>query len=273
MTETTELSGRTAVVTGASSGIGRAIAETFGEHGAHVVLCGRERSAMEASLARIEAAGGRGTIVTADVRDVAAMRGLVDTAVAATGRLDVFVNNAGVSFLGNVLDADPESWRLMLDTNVLALLVGCQAAVRAMRAGGHRGHIVNISSVAALDPTSGVYGATKHAVNVITNTLRDELKDDPIKVTSVMPGLVATNIARNVDPAIVAGLVAMSGVAVEYQPGERIPDEVLVGAQAALSEIMMRPEDIAAAVLFAVTQPVGVDVTEIVVRPNKPVDL
>jgi NADP-dependent 3-hydroxy acid dehydrogenase YdfG len=197
----------------------------------------------------------------------------VDAAVAATGQLDIFVNNAGVSFLGSVLDAEPDSWKLMLDTNILALLAGCQAAVRAMRAKGNRGHLVNISSVAALSPNSGVYGATKHAVNVISNSLRDELLNDPIQVTTIMPGLVATNIGRNVDPAVLEGLVAMSGIAAEVRPGERLPDDVLAAAQAALHEIMIRPEDVAEAVLFAVSQPAGVHIGEIVVRPNKDFDL
>ena len=266
---TTDLKGMTAVVTGASSGIGRAIAEAIGARGAHVVLSGRDEAAMKASVAKIEDTGGTASAVAADIRDVAAMRALVDGAVAATGRLDIFVNNAGVSYLGTVLDGEPDQWRNMLETNVLALLVGTQAAVRAMRATGNPGHIVQISSVAALSPDSGVYGATKHAVNVINNTLRQELIEDPIKVTSVMPGLVATNIGRNVDPAIVSGLVAMSGMDVEFVPGERLPDEVLEAAQAALSEIMIRPEDIAEAVVFVLTQPFGVHIGEIVVRPNK----
>jgi NADP-dependent 3-hydroxy acid dehydrogenase YdfG len=268
-----ELKGRVAVVTGASSGIGRAIAEQLGAQGAHVVMSGREKSAMEQSAEKITAAGGRVDVVAMDVREPDAMTALADRAVRAGGQVDIFVNNAGVSFLGSVLDGEYDSWKLMFDTNVLALLAGCQAAVRAMRAKGNRGHIVNVSSVAALSPTSGVYGATKHAVNVITNTLREELLNDPIQVTTIMPGLVATNIGRNVDPAILEGLVAMSGLAAEIRPGERLPDDVLAGAQAALHEIMIRPEDVAEAVLFAVSQPAGVHIGEIVVRPNKDFDL
>jgi NADP-dependent 3-hydroxy acid dehydrogenase YdfG len=268
-----DLNGATAVVTGSSSGIGRAIAEVLGAQGSHVVLSGRDRTAMEESADKIRAAGGAATVVAADVRDLASVRALVDDAVASTGRLDVFVNNAGVSYLGSVIEGDADHWRAMLEVNVLALLVGAQSAIGAMRAGGRPGHLVNISSVAALSPDSGVYGATKHAVNVITNTLRDELKDDQIKITSIMPGLVATNIGRNVDPAIVEGLVAMSGIAATFTPGERLPDNVLEAAQAALADIMIRPEDVAAAVLFALTQPSGVQITELAVRPNKPFDL
>ena len=87
-----------------------------------------------------------------------------------------------------ILDGEPEHWRTMLETNVLSLLAGCQAAVRAMRACGAEGHVVNISSIAALRADSGVYGATKHAVNCISATLRRELEDDTIRVVNVMPG-------------------------------------------------------------------------------------
>ena len=273
MSTTADLSGQTAIVTGASSGIGRAIAEGLGGAGAHVFLSGRTTSPMEESAARIEAAGGRASVDVADVRDPDAIRALVERAVAADGRLDIFVNNAGVNFLGPVLDGRAEDWRAMFETNVVALLVGCQAAVRAMRASGGPGHIVNISSVAALSPESGVYGATKHAVNVITNTLRRELDNDPIQVTSIMPGLVATNLARYSDPTILAGLVAASGIEHELKVGERLPDDVLESAQAMLADFIIKPADVADAVLFVVGQPTSVDLTEIVIRPNKHFDL
>jgi NADP-dependent 3-hydroxy acid dehydrogenase YdfG len=241
----------------------------LGAEGAYVVLSGREQSAMDESAARIVASGGRAEVVVADVRDANAIQGLVDAAVGAVGQLDVFVNNAGVSFLSPILATDVESWRLMLETNVLALLFGCQTAVRAMRVTGNRGHIVNISSLAARDPNSGVYGATKHAVNVISNSLRLELLEDPIQVTTIMPGLVATNIGRNVDVAVLEGLVVMSGLEAEVRAGERLPDEVLERAQTALHDIMIKPDDVAGAVMYALSQPPSVHVAEIVVRPNK----
>lgn len=143
-----------------------------------------------------------------------------------------------------------------------------------MPAGSSRrtGGGLNVSSVAALRPDSGVYGATKHAVNVITNTLRQELLDDPIQVTSIMPGLVATNIGRNASPELLAGVVAMSGIDAEIVPGQRLPDDVLEAAQSVLSDVMIAPEDVADAVLFAVTRPAHVHIPEIVIRPNKDFD-
>ena len=269
MTVTADLSGRSAVVTGASSGIGRAIAEHLGGAGAHVVLSGRTESAMKESADRITEAGGQAQVVVADVRDPEAVRGLVDAAVTATGRLDIMVNNAGLSHPEPIVDGDPENWRAMLETNVLALLVGCQAAVKAMRACGAEGHIVNISSVAAQRSDSGVYGSTKHAVNAISSSLRKELVEDSIQVVTVMPGAIATNFARNFDPEILRGMVAMSGAEVEVVPGERLPDATLDAAQEALSEILARPDDVAEAVLYAVSRPSRVHVAEIVVRPNK----
>jgi NADP-dependent 3-hydroxy acid dehydrogenase YdfG len=263
------LVGKTAVVTGASSGIGRAIAEKLGAAGAHVYLSGRTLDAMEASKARIESNGGKATPVVADVRDVSQVQGLVQRAADETGRLDIMVNNAGVSFPSPIVDADPGEWRAMFETNVLALLAGCQAAVRAMRKTGAQGHIVNISSVAATRPDSGVYGATKHAVNCISNTLRAELEGDTIRMVTIMPGAIATNFARNFDPAVITPFVRAAGVEVEVTRGERLPEAVFENMPAGMRQMLGSPEDIANAVLFAVTQPIDVNVAEMIVRPPR----
>ncbi len=267
------LAGKTAIVTGASSGIGRATAEALASAGAHVYLSGRSPEPMEEAKKRIEQRGGRASVVPADVRDVAQVRGLVERAARETGRLDVLVNNAGLSYPASIIDGDPAEWRAMLETNVLALLVGCQAAVKAMRACKAEGHIVNISSIAAQRADSGVYGSTKHAVNAISATLRRELEDDTIRVVNVMPGAIATNFARNFDPKVVAGIVGASGLAVEVKRGERIPDEVLEKVQPALRQLLGSAEDVAGAVLFAVTQPIHVNIADIVVRPPKALNL
>jgi NADP-dependent 3-hydroxy acid dehydrogenase YdfG len=267
------LSGKTAVVTGASSGIGRAIAETLGRAGAHVYLAGRTAAAMDESKKEIEEAGGQATVVTVDVRDTAALQALVADAAKTTGRLDVMVNNAGLSYPGKIVDADPEEWREMLEVNILALLVGCQAAVKAMRACGAEGHVVNVSSIAALRRDSGVYGSTKHAVNAISATLRNELEDDPIGVVTIMPGAIATNFARNFDPEFLEGFVKMTGVDVEVKKGEKLPDELLDKLQPMLAQLLGDPQDIADAVLYAVTQPARVNVEQSVVRPPKQLNL
>lgn len=273
MSPTTPLAGRTAIVTGASSGIGRSTAEVLGAAGAHVFLAGRTAAAMEASKKKIEEGGGKASVVTLDVREVAQVEGLVRTAVDETGRLDIMVNNAGVSFPAPILEADPEGWRTMLETNVLGLLVGCQAAVKAMRACGAEGHIVNVSSIAAQRRDSGVYGATKHAVNTISASLRGELEEDTIRVVNVMPGAIATNFARNFDPAFVEGFVKMAGLDIEVARGERLPDEVFESLSSKLRNLLGDPVDVANAILYAVSQPIHVDVADIVVRPPKQLDL
>jgi NADP-dependent 3-hydroxy acid dehydrogenase YdfG len=264
-----DLHGKTAIVTGASSGIGRAVAEKLGEAGAHVFLGGRTMSAMDESKARIERAGGRAAVVALDVRDVRQVQQLVDRAVRDTGRLDIMVNNAGLSYPTPITDGDPEEWRAMLETNVLALLVGCQAAVRAMRGCKAEGHIVNVSSIAAQRADSGVYGATKHAVTCISHTLRRELEEDSIRVVDVRPGAIATNFARNFDPAFVTSFVRATGADVEVKRGERLPDEVMEKLQPMMKQVLASPDDVASAVLYAVTQPIQVNVAEIVVRPPK----
>ena len=263
------LAGRTAIVTGASSGIGRAIALAFGAAGAHVFLSGRSREPMEEARRTIEQHGGRGTVIAGDIRDPAAVRGLVERAVRDTGRLDVMVNNAGLAHQRSIIDEDPEHWRAMLETNVLALLAGCQAAVRAMRACRAEGHIVNVSSTAALRPDSGAYGATKHAVNCISATLRRELENDTIRVVNVVPGAIATKLGRHLSAEAIAGIAALAGASIDLAPGEPPPPDVLERHQAVMSRILGRPEDVARAVVYAVTQPIDVNVAEIVVRPAK----
>lgn len=269
MSSASPLSGRTAIVTGASSGIGRAIAEHLAAAGAQVFLAGRTAATMEEAAKGIREKGGTAHVVTLDVRDARQVRELVDAAVRETGRLDVYVNNAGLSWPGTIADGDPQHWREMLETNVLALLVGCKEAIRAMRACKASGHIVNISSVAARSDASGVYGATKHAVNAISTTLRKELEDDTIRVVNVMPGAVATNFARNFDPKFIEGFAKMVGMEAEFRPGEHMPAALLEKLQAAAKKVLASADDIARAVLFAVTQPSELNVYELVVRPQK----
>ncbi|MEE4361150.1 MAG: SDR family oxidoreductase [Pseudomonadales bacterium] len=263
------LAGRTVVVTGASSGIGRAVAERLGGLGAHVWLAGRDRAPMDASAEAIVAAGGQADVRSVDLRQVAAVQGLVEEAHGTTGRFDIMVNNAGLGYGSSILEGHPEQWREMFEVNVIALLVGCQAAVRAMRMAGLPGHIVNISSTAALLRDSGVYGATKHAVNCISASLREELEDDPIRVVNIMPGVIATNFARNLDPEMVAGVVRAAGLDVAIAPGDKLPDEVNASLHERMRTMVGHPDDVARAVVFAVTQPPELNIEQVVVRPAK----
>ena len=148
-----------------------------------------------------------------------------------------------------------------------------KAYSKKMRACKAEGHIVNISSIAAQRPDSGVYGSTKHAVNCISATLRRELEDDDIRVVNVMPGAIATNFGRNFDPAVLAGIVKASGVTIDVKRGEKLPDDVLDKAQPLLKKVLGSPEDVADAVLYSVTVPSHVNVADIVVRPPKALSL
>ena len=263
------LAGRTAVVTGASSGIGLAIAKRLASAGAYVFLAGRTFGPMEQAKLDIEEAGGDAQVVTADLRDPDEVQSLVDVAVERTGRLDIMVNNAGLEFPSSIIEGSPEDWRAMLETNVLALLAGCKAAVLAMRKCGAQGHIVNMSSVSAQRRNSGVYGATKHAVNVISASLRDELEEDDIRVTNVLPGATATNFARHFPAPFVDKIIEMSGTELTPKEGDHYSAETLDRLARNLSKNLCSPDDIASAVMYAVTQPITVNIADIVVRPPR----
>jgi NADP-dependent 3-hydroxy acid dehydrogenase YdfG len=274
MTEALAMQGKTVAITGASSGIGQTIAATLGKAGAHVFMCGRTTEAMAATKSQIEASGGGASLHAFDIRDTAELQMFIKAASRHGDGLDLLVNNAGLGHQEPIADADPESWREMLDVNVLALLVGSQAAIQAMRVSGRPGRIINISSTASINRTSGVYGATKHAVNVITATLREELQDDDIRVTSLMPGVFKSNFARNFDPAVVNGLAEMLGFSdFAFEKGQKLPPELMDKAQAAMSRQMGDPQALADAVLYIMRQPIDIGIDEIVVRPPKNLDI
>ncbi|HEU0072696.1 MAG TPA: SDR family oxidoreductase [Dehalococcoidia bacterium] len=265
------LEGKVAVVTGASSGIGRSTAVMLAAEGAAVAVLGRNQQALDEVSAEIKAAGGRVLARAVDVRDDKAMAQLMDDAVAEFGRVDIMVNNAGVSHRSTITDGDVEKWREIIDTNLLAMLIGCREAIRVMLPNA-AGHIVNMSSGTTrfLRPSGQVYTATKHAMNYITEALREELIETGIRVSVVIPGLTLTNIGRNqpqrmledtarslgVDPAA-AGIKAGEYYA---QHLERVYDEQ--------PGVYLAPEDVARGVIYAVTQPPHVQVEEVVIRPT-----
>jgi NAD(P)-dependent dehydrogenase (short-subunit alcohol dehydrogenase family) len=129
------------------------------------------------------------------------------------------------------------------------------------------------ASSAALRPDSGVYGATKYAVNYLTQAMRQELEHDDIRITSLAPGVVATNFARNLDSETVKDIGALAGLELDIEPGERLPDQALVGAQAALERFIAKPDDIADAVLYIVSLPLRLNVANMVIRPAKQLDM
>ena len=191
-----KLAGKTAVVTGASKGIGAGIAKAFGKEGANVVVnYARGKEDAEKVAAAIEKAGGKAITVQADVSRQADVDRLFEVTKKTFGTVDVLVNNAGVYEFAPIDQVTEASYRRMFDLNVLGTVLSTQAALKSMN--GSRS-IINVSSVAALTPipTGSLYSATKGAVDVITRTLAEELGPQKIRVNSLAPGLVETGGTR-----------------------------------------------------------------------------
>ena len=184
-----DLSGRTAVVTGAGSGIGRATAEVLAGAGANVVLGDIDEGAAAETVRSITDAGGKALAQRSDVTSKDEMDALVDRAVSEFGRLDAMCNVAGIAGDGLMMDITEAEVDRLVDVNVKSVLFGCQAAVRAMSEQGS-GSIVNVSS-AAIDvpaPTYGLYAMTKAAVAQLTKTLALEVGKLGIRVNTIAPG-------------------------------------------------------------------------------------
>jgi len=183
-----DLKGRVAVITGASSGIGQATAERFAAEGMPVVV-GARRVARLAEVAEgIRRMGGTARAVETDVRQPDQVRRLVEEAVAAFGRVDVLVNNAGLGYFGPVESTPVEEARYLFDVNLMGTLHGVQAAVPHMRRQGS-GHIINVASIVGkrATPGNGVYSATKFAQVALSEALRLELASAGIRVSVVCP--------------------------------------------------------------------------------------
>jgi len=233
--------GRVAVVTGASSGIGEATARGLLAAGFRVVLGARREDRLMAVAREL---GGRGLVL--DVRDRASIEGFVDAIATEYGQVEILVNNAGLAAgLQPLAEGSDDDWVQMMETNVLGLLRVTKAMLPLLRR-APRAHIVNLGSVAGFEvyPGGVGYTASKHAVRAITRTLRLELMGEPIRVTEIEPGMVETEFS----------LVRFKGdrerAATVYQGMQP-----LTGA------------DVADCIVWAVTRPPHVNVDELVVRP------
>jgi 3-oxoacyl-[acyl-carrier protein] reductase len=188
------LKGKVAIVTGASKGIGAAIAEDLAREGASVIVnFSNSSQKAEEVVGRIKANGGSAKAVRADVSKPAEARQLIDATLAEFGRADILVNNAGVYEFRSLPEIDEAHFARMFDLNVKGLIFVTQAAVKAF--GEHGGTVINISSMASLaaTPNGSVYSATKAAVDSVTRTLAAELGPKKILVNSVLPGPVETD--------------------------------------------------------------------------------
>ncbi|MEU1402055.1 SDR family oxidoreductase [Streptomyces sp. NPDC005728] len=204
------LSGRTAVVTGAASGIGEAVALQLAAQGARVALFARRADRLEAVAGKIRAEGGEALAVAADVTDDASVEAARDLVHEAYGPVDLVVNNAGVMLPNPVDDGRLDEWQRMVDTNVtgvLRVIRAFGADLVAAAADGRTADLVNVSSIGAhvTFPNYAVYGATKAAVTYLSQSLRTEFGPRDVRVTNVEPGLTETELKAHIDSAELSG--------------------------------------------------------------------
>lgn len=240
------IKGKVIVITGASSGLGEAAAKMLSSQGAIVVLAARRKDRIEALAEELNANGGRSLAIETDVTDVEQMKKLVDSAVNEFGRVDVMINNAGLMPLSPLEQLRIDDWNKMIDVNIKGVLYGIAAALPYMKK-QQSGHFINVSSVAGhvVNPGSAVYAGTKHAVRVISEGLRQEVKPYNIRTTIVSPGAVATELPDSVtDPDV-------SAMMKDFYGKNAIP-----------------ADSFARVVSFAISQPEEVDINEILFRPT-----
>jgi 3-oxoacyl-[acyl-carrier protein] reductase len=189
-----EIKGKSAIVTGGTKGIGRAIAEALAREGMHVCISARDAGEIERAVSELGDAG-EGTVTGAvcDVRDYDAVRALFEHAAGELGGVDVLVNNAGIGIFGRVEGMSPEDFRAVLETNLFGVFYCCREAIPLMKKLGG-GYIINISSLAGANPhpEMAAYNASKFGLNGFSEALMQEVRQDGIKVSYVMPGSVNT---------------------------------------------------------------------------------
>ncbi len=250
----TELRGQVALVTGASSGIGAAVAEALVRRGVSVAMAARRTDRLQEMAARLadearernanDGAYGETLALACDVRDAGQTEAAVRQTLDRWRRLDIVVANAGIGIRRPLVEADPQRWKEMLDTNVYGLLLTLKYAVAPMLE-RKRGHVIVMSSVAGRVPTGGgsAYCGAKAAATAIAESLRIEVSAQGVRVTTIEPGVVISEFQQ----------------VAEYAP-EIVPN-MLKGATP------LYPADIARTIIFALEQPASVGLHEILIRP------
>jgi NADP-dependent 3-hydroxy acid dehydrogenase YdfG len=244
--QTPRLSGKIALVTGASSGIGEATALMLAAEGATVAIAARRMQRLNDLATRVREAGGKALPIEADVTDEAQASAMVRRVLDECGRLDLLLNVAGVGVAAPFQNTTSAEYRAMVDVNILGLLYCINAALPAMKRQG-AGHIVIVSSGTGryIHP-SVVYSGTKHAASAMAESLRREIGKDGIRVTSIEPGAVKTEFIA------------------------QMRDDIREAVERRLGDMeQLESEDVAAAILYAVTQPQRVNVNILTLYPTE----
>lgn len=240
-----DIRGKVVVITGASSGLGEATARVLCAEGAKVVLGARRVDRLSALVAQLAGRGGEARALQTDVAHRDQVKRLVDAAVDTYGRIDVMINNAGLMPLAPLERLKVDEWDEMIDVNLKGVLYGVAAALPHMKR-QRSGHFINVSSVAGhkVVPGFAVYSATKTAVRVLSEGLRQEVGPYGIRTTVISPGAMATELLATI----------------------REPD-IAAAVRARAEALALPAESFARTVLFAISQPESVDVNEILFRP------
>jgi NADP-dependent 3-hydroxy acid dehydrogenase YdfG len=241
------IEGKVVVITGASSGLGEAVARQLAVEGARVALGARRSDRIEKLAEELRAQGGMALSVTTDVTDRSQVQALVDAAVREFGRVDVIINNAGLMPQSPLEHLHVDEWDRMIDVNIKGVLYGIAAALPYFTE-QKSGHFINVASVAGhkVRPNGAVYSATKFAVRVISEGLRQEVKPYNIRTTIISPGAVDTELPDTItDPDVAAGM-------------RQFYEDIAIPA-----------DSFARCVLFAMSQPEDVDINEILYRPTR----
>ena len=243
----TNIEGKVIVITGASSGLGEAAARLLSAQGAVVVLGARRVDRIQALAEELTGKGGKALALVTDVTQPEQVQALVDAAVSTFGRVDVMINNAGLMPHSLLERRKIDDWNRMIDVNIKGVLFGIAAALPHMQR-QKSGHIINVSSVAGHKVGIGnaVYSATKHAVRVISEGLRQEVKPHNLRTTIISPGAVDTELPESATEADVAQNLR------KFYNANAIP-----------------ADSFARAVAFAISQPEDVDMNEILFRPTR----
>jgi NADP-dependent 3-hydroxy acid dehydrogenase YdfG len=240
------LAGKVALITGASSGIGEATAAMLVAAGAKVAIVARRADRLDRLATQIEGVGGSALRIEADVTHDDEIAVMIDKTIGQWGRIDILVNNAGQMLLSPLEEARPQDLRHMVELNLIALMEITRLALPHLKKS--KGHIVNISSVAGrvANPGASGYAATKFGVVGFSEAVRREVYSDKVRVTVIEPGLVLTELGDHIPNA-------------EMKAGLEKRKQTMEGLEA---------DDIAAAVLYAVSQHPRVNVNEILIRPT-----